>query len=88
MSVLPPKVKGGGEPNIQKGAGARNVGPTRKEYVTKVVGLESHTLDIGHANIAAKYQKTVEAIANHIQKDYKGGGGNRKGSTRPEPPRD
>jgi hypothetical protein len=40
------------------------------------------------AKFAAKYQKTVEAIANHIQKDYKGGGGNCKGSMRPEPPRD
>jgi hypothetical protein len=73
MSVLPPKVEGGGKPNFQKGAGTRNTGLTRKEYVTKVVGLESHTFDIGHAKFAAKYQKTVEAIANHIQKDYKGG---------------
>ncbi len=73
MSALPPKVKGGGKRNFQKGAGARNVGPTRKEYVMKAVGLESHTFDIGHAKFAAKYQKTVEAIANHIQKDYKGG---------------
>ncbi len=24
-------------------------------------------------NFAAKYQKTAEAIANHLQKDYKGG---------------
>jgi hypothetical protein len=73
MSVLPPKVEGGGKRNFRKGAGARNVGPTRKEYMTKVVGLESHTLDIGNSKFAAKYQKTVEAIANHIQKDYKGG---------------
>jgi hypothetical protein len=73
MLVLPPKVKGGGKRNFRKGAGARNAGPTRKEYKTKVVGLESHTFDIGHAKFAAKYQKTVEAIANHIQKDYKGG---------------
>jgi hypothetical protein len=73
MSVLPPKVEGGGKRNFQKGAGARNAGPTRKEYVTKVVGLESHTFDIGHAKFAAKYQKTVEAIANHTQKDYNGG---------------
>jgi hypothetical protein len=41
--------------------------------MTKVVGLESHTFNIWHAKLAAKYQKTVEAIANHIQKDYKGG---------------
>jgi hypothetical protein len=73
MLALPPKVKGGGERNFQKGASARNAGPTRKEYVTKVVGLESHTFDIGHAKFAAKYQKTVETIANHIQKDYRGG---------------
>jgi hypothetical protein len=73
MSALPPKVEGGGKRNFRKGAGARNAGPMRKEYVTKVVGLESHIFDIGHAKFAAKYQKTVEAIANHIQKDYKGG---------------
>jgi hypothetical protein len=73
MLVLPPKVEGGGKRNFQKGAGARNAGPTRKEYVTKVVGLKSHTFDIGHEKFADKYQKTVEAIADHIQKDYKGG---------------
>jgi hypothetical protein len=73
MLVLPPKVEGGGKRNFQKSAGTRNAGPTRKEYVTKVVGLESHTFNIGHAKFAAKYQKTIKAIANHIQKDYKGG---------------
>jgi hypothetical protein len=49
MLVLPPRVEGRGKRNFRKGAGARNAGPTRKEYVMKVVGLESHTLDIGHA---------------------------------------
>jgi hypothetical protein len=39
MLVLPPEVEGGEKRNFQKGAGARNVGPIRKEYVTKVVGL-------------------------------------------------
>jgi hypothetical protein len=73
MLVLPPKVKGGGKRNFQKGASMRNVGPTRKEYVSKVVGLESRNFDIGHAKFVAKYQKTVETIANHIQKDYKRG---------------
>jgi hypothetical protein len=52
---------------------ARNAGPARKEFLTKLLGLESHTIDIGNAKYAAKYQKTVDAIANHIQKDYKGG---------------
>jgi hypothetical protein len=52
---------------------ARIAGPARKEFVTKVPGLESHTFDIGNAKYAANYQKTVDAIANHIQKEYKGG---------------
>jgi hypothetical protein len=73
MLVLPPKVEGGGKRNFRKGAGARNAGPTRKEYVTKVVGLESNTFDIGHVKFTAKYQQMVKAIANHIQKDYNGG---------------
>jgi hypothetical protein len=38
-----------------------------------VLGLESHTFDIGNANYATKYKKTVYAIANHIQRKYKGG---------------
>jgi hypothetical protein len=52
---------------------ARNVGPARKEFLTKVLGVESHTFDIGNTKYVAKYQKTVDAIANHIQKQYKGG---------------
>jgi hypothetical protein len=52
---------------------ARNAGPARKEFVAKALRLESHTFDIGNSKYAAKYQKTVDAIANHIQKEYKGG---------------
>jgi hypothetical protein len=51
----------------------RNVGPARKEFLNKVLGLESHTFDIGNAKYMAKYQKTVDAIANHIQKENNGG---------------
>jgi hypothetical protein len=32
--------------------------PTKKEFVTKVLGLESHTFDIGNAKYSAKYKKT------------------------------
>ena len=39
-----------------------------------VVGLESHTFDIGNAKYAAKYKKTVDVIANYIQIEYKGWG--------------
>jgi hypothetical protein len=48
---------------------ARNLGPARKEFLAKELGLESHTFDIGSAKYVAKYQKTVVAIANHIQKE-------------------
>ncbi len=48
-------------------------GPIRKEYTSKVVGLESHIFDIGNAKYAAKFQKSVDAIAIHIQCEYKGG---------------
>ena len=47
--------------------------PTKKEFVMKVLGLESHTFNIGNAKYAAKYKKTVDAIANYIQREYKGG---------------
>ncbi len=51
----------------------RAAGPTKKEFVTKILGLKSHTFDIGNAKYAAKYKKMVDAIANHIQREYKGG---------------
>ena len=47
--------------------------PTKKEFVTKVLGLESHTFDIGNVKYVAKYKKTVDAIADYIQREYKGG---------------
>jgi hypothetical protein len=34
---------------------ARNAGQVRKEFLTKVLGLESHTFNIGNAKYAAKY---------------------------------
>ncbi len=52
---------------------ARAAGLTKKEFVTKVLGLESHTFVIGNAKYAVKYKKTVDAIANHTQREYKGG---------------
>ena len=49
--------------------------PTKKEFVTNVLGLESHTFDIGNTKYAAKYKKMVDAIANYIQRESKGGTG-------------
>ncbi len=67
---LVPKVEG--KKNFPRKP-ARYVGPAKKEFVTKVVGLESHTFDVGDVKFAAKYQKLADAIANHVQKEYKGG---------------
>jgi hypothetical protein len=65
----------------------RNLGLTKKEFVTRVVGLETHTFNIGNAKYAAKYQKSVEVIANHVQKEYKGGTWDHEGNQRVELPR-
>jgi hypothetical protein len=32
---------------------ARNAGPARKEFITKVAGLENHTFDVGNSKYAA-----------------------------------
>jgi hypothetical protein len=48
-------------------------GPIRKEFASKVIGLESHTFNVGNTKYAAKYEKSVDAVAIHIQREYKGG---------------
>jgi hypothetical protein len=70
MTENKPKIEG--KPRFC-GRPTRNPGPAKKEFVTKVVGLETHTFGIRSAKYAAKYQKLVDAIANHVQKEYKGG---------------
>ena len=64
---LVPKVEG------KKNFPRKPARPAKKEFVTMVVGLESHTSDVGNLKYVAKYQKLVDAIANHVQKEYKGG---------------
>ena len=45
----------------------------KKEYTTAMVGLEEHTFDIGHPKYAVKYERSVDAIARHVQQEYKSG---------------
>jgi hypothetical protein len=50
--------------------------PTRaykKEYTSAMAGLEEDTFDIGHPKYAAKYERSVDAIARHVQQEYKAG---------------
>jgi hypothetical protein len=69
MSEVKPKIEGARKYRRPR----RAVGLINKELSTKVLGLESHTFDIGNAKYAAKYKKTVDTIANYIQSEYKGG---------------
>jgi hypothetical protein len=70
MSEAKPKIEGANKFRRPMRAALQ---PTKKEFVRKVLGLESHTFDIGNAKYAAKYKKTVNAIANYIQREYNGG---------------
>jgi len=70
MSEAKPKIEGAKKfRRAMRAAGQ----PTKKEFVTKVLGLESYTFDIGNTKYTAKYKKTVDEIANYIQREYKGG---------------
>ncbi len=62
----PPRAGGSRRPVRRPGSG-------RREFTTKVPGLETHTFDIGHAKYAAKFKKSLEEIANYVQREYKGG---------------
>ncbi len=78
MTEMGPGASGWICPLVPKVEGKKNfprkpARPAKKESVTKVVDLESHTFDAGDLKYAAKYQKLVNAIANHVQKEYKGG---------------
>ncbi len=55
MTEMGPGAAGGIRPLVPKDEGKKNfprkparyAGPAKKEFVTKVVGLESHTFDVG-----------------------------------------
>ena len=63
-TVAKPKVDGGKKNRRRYG---NSEGTSRKEFTTKVVGIEEHTFDIGSPKYAAKFQKSLESIALHVQ---------------------
>ena len=69
MSESKPKIEGAKKFHRPMRAAEQ---PTKKEFLTKVLGLESHIFEIGNAKYAAKYKKTVDAIANYLQRENKG----------------
>jgi hypothetical protein len=52
MSEAKPKIEGAKKFRRPMRAAGQ---PTKKEFVMKVLGLESHTFDIGNTKYAAKY---------------------------------
>jgi hypothetical protein len=36
-----------------------------------MAGLKNDTFDIGHPKYAAKYERSIDAIARHVQQEYK-----------------
>ena len=52
-AIVKPKVEGARKSRQVFKAGGQ---PTKKEFMTKVLGLESQTFNIGNAKYAAKYR--------------------------------
>jgi hypothetical protein len=81
MSEAKPKIEGAKKFHRTMTAAGPQI---KKEFIAKVLGLENHTLDIGNVECASKYKKTVNAIANHIQREYRWGR-HLKGNQKVEP---
>jgi hypothetical protein len=47
--------------------------PPKKEFMSNGAGLKTYMFDIGNAKYAAKYKKSLNAITNYAQREYKGG---------------
>jgi hypothetical protein len=61
------------KPKVEAKKPRRPNRPQKKEYTTGMVGLEEDTFDIGHPKYAAKYDKSVDAIARYVQQEYRSG---------------
>ena len=61
------------KPKVEGKKPQRPARPQKKEFTSEVVGLAAHTFDIGHPKYAAKYERSVDAIARYVQEQYKSG---------------
>jgi hypothetical protein len=61
------------KPKVEGKKPRRPVKPQKKEFTSGMVGLEDDTFDIGHPKYAAKYEKSVDAIARYVQQEYRSG---------------
>ena len=69
--MLTPRPEGAPQAQMARAGGSRTPtrrpGTGRREFTTKVAGLETHTFNIGHAKYTAKFKKSLEEIANYVQ---------------------
>mgnify|MGYP006166379963 FL=1 len=61
------------KPKVEGKKPHRAARPQRKEFTSEVVGLTTHTFNIGHPKYAAQYERSVDAIARYVQEQYKSG---------------
>jgi hypothetical protein len=69
-----PKVEGASPTRCFRGQ-RPNQRESRKEFKSKVVGLEQHTFDVAGAKSAAQFTRSLEEIADYVQREYTKGGG-------------
>jgi hypothetical protein len=61
------------KPKVEGKKPRRPTRPTKKEFTSEMGGLTKDTFDVGHLKYAAKYERSVDAIARHVQEQYKSG---------------
>ena len=61
------------KPKLKGKKAHRGTRAYKKEFTTAMVGLEENTFDIRQPKYATKYERSVDAIARHVQQDYKSG---------------
>ena len=61
------------KPKVEGRKPRRPTRPSKKEFTSEMSGLTDDTFDIGHSKYAAKYERSVDAIARYVQEQYKSG---------------
>jgi hypothetical protein len=61
------------KPKVEGKKPRRPTRPSKKEFTSEMAGLTEDTFDIGHPKYAAKYERSVDAIARYVQEQYKSG---------------
>jgi hypothetical protein len=61
------------KPKVEGRKPRRPTRPSKKEFTSEMSGLTEDTFDIGHSKYAAKYERSVDAIARYVQEQYKSG---------------